>query len=186
MKQELMSKRYIHLNSGMTDKIAVMNEARAKRRLRHDTEIKNQAKILFEQHKDDTLFVAGIMLYWAEGTRLPKNSNNRKYQLALTNSDPELLEVYCSFLRRYFKDVELAMRAALYIYKDINEANVKSFWSTRLGIPLSQFIKTQVLPSRSAQRAKLPYGICCVYLNSKDYCHMMELWIDNMADYMRG
>jgi hypothetical protein len=171
----------------MINKIAVMNEARAKRRLHHDIEVKNQAKILFNEYKDDPVFVAGIMLYWGEGTRLPKTSSNRKYQLALTNSNPELLEVYCNFLRRYIKNVEADLRCALYIYKDIDEADAKTFWSTRLKIPLSQFIKTQLLPTRNeSKQAKLPYGVCCVYLNSKDCCYAMEVWINSISDYMRG
>ncbi len=160
-----------------------MNKARAKYRIEHDIEIKEQAEKSFEQYKNDPLFVAGIMLYWAEGTRLAKY---RKYQLALTNSEPELMEVYCNFLRRYFGNIESMLRAALYIYQDINECDAKLFWSTCLKIPLNQFIKTQVLPSRSIlTKTKLRYGICCVYLNSKDYSCTMQVWIDKMSVWMR-
>ena len=74
----------------MIDKVAIMNQAREKYRLEHEVETKEQAKLSFEQYRNDPLFVAGIMLYWAEGTRLSKNSSNRKYQLALTNSDLKL------------------------------------------------------------------------------------------------
>ena len=169
------------------NKVAVMNEARARYKLQHDIEIKDQAKISFERHKNEPLFVAGIMLYWAEGTRLPATATNRKYQLALTNSNPELVELYCKFLRSYFENIESAIRAALFIYSDIDEAGAKSFWSGRLRIPLSQFIKTQILPSRGApSKKKLPFGVCCVYLNSKDYCYRMESWISNISNYMRG
>ncbi|MFH0763991.1 MAG: hypothetical protein V1927_03205 [Candidatus Omnitrophota bacterium] len=169
------------------DKIAVMNEARARYRLRHDIEIKHQAETLFKRYKDEPLFVAGIMLYWAEGTRLPAIATNRKYQLALTNSNPELVELYCKFLRRYFGNVEPNIRGALFIYSDIDDSGAKSFWSSRLKISLSQFIKTQILPSRRMPgKKKLPYGICCVYLNSKDYCYIMESWINNISNYMRG
>ncbi|MBU4377020.1 MAG: hypothetical protein KKD29_06030 [Candidatus Omnitrophica bacterium] len=171
----------------MIDKIAVMNEARARHRADRDTEVRNQAELLFEKYKDDPLFVAGVMLYWAEGTRISKSSTNRKYQLALTNSNPELLEVYCNFLRKYFGDIELNLRMALYIYQDIDELSTKSFWSARLRVPLDQFIKTQILPSRAVlTKNKLSHGICCLYLNGKDYCLRMETWIKNISDYMRG
>jgi len=168
----------------MIDKVTIMNEARAKYRLEHEAEIKERAKISFEQYKNDPLFVAGVMLYWGEGTRLPEY---KKYKLALTNSTPDLLKVYCIFLRRYFTNIESVLRVALFIYQDIDESDTKLFWSDRLKIPLNQFIKTQVLPSRSIlTKTKLPYGTCCVYLNSKDYCYTMQVWIDKMSSIMRG
>ena len=169
----------------MIDKVAIMNKAREQYRLEHEAEVEKQAKVSFEQYKNDPLFVAGVMLYWAEGTRLP--TGYKKYQLAFTNSEPNILEVYCNFLRRYFSNIELVLRVALFIYEDIDESDAKSFWSKRLKIPLGQFIKTQVLPSRSMlTKTKLRYGTCCVYINSKDYCCTMEMWIDMLNGVMRG
>ena len=119
----------------MIDKITIMNEARERYRLTHENEVKEKAELSFKQYKNEVLFVAGIMLYWAEGTRPAKY---RKHQLALTNSDPELLEVYCSFLRGYLGNIDSSMRIALYIYQDIDEYKSKLFWSNRLKIPLNQ------------------------------------------------
>jgi len=166
------------------DKVAIMNRAREKYRLEHDEDVKRQAEELFKQHKNEPLFIAGVMLYWAEGTRL--TNKYRKYQLEFTNSDPEILEVYCSFLRKYFGNIEESLRAGLYIYKDINESSAKSFWSEWLQIPVDQFIKSQVLPSKSLlTKTKLPYGTCRVYLNKKDYSCTMQSWIESMSEDMR-
>ena len=44
-----------------------MNETREKYRVEHDAEIRETARISFEKYKNDTLFVAGIMLYWQKG-----------------------------------------------------------------------------------------------------------------------
>ncbi|MEW6008681.1 MAG: hypothetical protein AB1629_03515 [Candidatus Omnitrophota bacterium] len=165
------------------DKVAIMNEARANYRFEREAKNTEEAKLSFEKYKNDPLFVAGVMLYWAEGTRLAKY---RKYQLTITNSDPELLEIYCNFVRRYFTDVDSVFRAALYIYKDIDESKAKFFWSSRLKIPLNQFIKTQILPSRSLlTKTKLTYGTCCVYINSKDYLFTMQVWIESVSNIMR-
>ena len=166
------------------NKVAIMNKARENYRIAHDIGVKDQAEMSYEQYKDDPLFVAGVMLYWAEGTRLP---SYKKYQLSLANSDPELLKVYCNFLRNFFGDVETSLRVALYIYQDIDESEAKLFWSTQLKIPLNQFIKTQVLPSRSVlTKTKLPYGTCSVYISSKDFCWTMQIWIERMSKAMRG
>jgi hypothetical protein len=166
------------------NKILLMNEARKRYRFEHEEEVKEQAIASFENYRNEPLFIAGVMLYWAEGTRI---ANYRKYQLALTNSEPKLLQVYSNFLRTYFKDIESDLRVGLYIYEDIDESAAKAFWSTQLKIPLNQFIKTQVLPSRSVlTKTKLPYGTCNLYVNSKDYLKTMQIWIDRMSDSMRG
>jgi len=166
------------------NKIAVMNEARKKYQLVHETTHLEKTRVLFKKYKNEPLFIAGIMLYWAEGTRLP--TKYRKYQLTLINSNPALLETYCNFLRRYFDGIETALRAGLFIYEDIEEQNAKLFWSNYLRIPLGQFIKTQILPSRSVlTTTKLPYGTCSVYLNGKDYCVTVQSWIDQMSATMR-
>jgi len=76
------------------DKIALMNKARAKYREEHETQFKKRAEMLFEKHKKEPLFIAGVMLYWAEG----KTALSETCNLELNNSDPALLETYCNFL----------------------------------------------------------------------------------------
>jgi hypothetical protein len=43
----------------------------------------------------DPVFAAGCMLYWAEGSK-------RRTSAMMSNSDPEVLRFFVSFLRRYF------------------------------------------------------------------------------------
>jgi len=99
------------------DKIAIMNKARKKYRLDHEEEVIRQAEISFEQYKDDALFIAGIMLYWAEGKTTQKETCN----LELNNSDPKLLKLYCRFLREYLNVDDPKFRARLFLYPDLSE-----------------------------------------------------------------
>lgn len=87
----------------MLNQVAIMNRARLEKRRARDISIRKEAITLFEKYKDDPLFISGVTLYWTEGTRL--NKNYRKYQLAFTNSDSALTSFYCTFLRKYFKDI---------------------------------------------------------------------------------
>ncbi len=160
----------------MKEQVAIMNQARLQKRKDRDIFFRNLAVELYEKHKNEPLFISGIVLYWAEGTRLKKNY--RKYQLAFTNSDSSLIRFYCNFLEKYFKFIDRkAWRAELFLYPDIKLEQAISFWSETLGIPSMQFIKSQILKSRSKQR-KLTFGTCCVYVNSKDACIIMQTWID--------
>ena len=139
---------------------------------------------LFGKYKYLPLFLAGIILYWAEGTRL--NKKYRKYQLALTNSDSKLISFYCKFLKAYFKDIAIKdWRAELFLYPDIKPREAVSYWSRVLRIPSRQFIKSQILSSNNAQDKKLKFGTCCVYINSKDACLTMQTWIESVSKDMR-
>jgi hypothetical protein len=167
----------------MIDKVTIMNRARLQKRRDRDTLVKKEAVGLFEKCMTDPLFLSGIMLYWAEGTRL--NKNYRKYQLAFTNSDPILVRFYCNFLQKFFANIaKKDWRAGLFLYPDIPHGQAISYWADILNISPSQFIKSQVLNSKTSAK-RLKFGTCCVYVNSKDACLTMQAWIEAITDLMR-
>ena len=160
------------------NKVAIMNKARKRYRIEHDLEIRRQAELSFEKYKDQPLFIAGIMLYWAEG----KTTSKEIYNLELNNSDPKLLQVYCNFLRTYFKVDNSLFKARLFLYPDLNEADIKLFWSELLNIPQNQFIKSYISDSRSSvTKNKLIYGTCSVFIAKKDLRSIMSVWIGMFA-----
>ena len=168
----------------MIDKIAIMNRARIQKRRDRDIFVRKTAVELFEKYKDIPLFISGVVLYWAEGTRL--NKNYRKYQLAFTNSDSNLTIFYCGFLREYFKNIDRKdWRVGLFLYPDIKIDQAMSYWSNALNIPCVQFIKSQILPSNKRPDKKLEFGTCCVYINSKDACLTMQAWIEAINSMRR-
>ena len=165
----------------MIDKIQVMNRARLEKRIAKDISVKNEAAELFEKYKNDPLFLSGIVLYCAEGTRL--NENSRKYQLTFTNSDFNLVSFYCNFLQRYFESIDKKdWRVGLFLYPDIKPREAISYWSGVVGVPDKQFIKSQILESKGTQNRKLRFGTCCVYVNSKDACLTMQGWIKGVSN----
>ena len=165
------------------DKVLLMNKVRKKYQLEHENMVKEKALASFNLYKKEPLFIAGIMLYWAEG----RNNPSRKWLLELTNSNPRLLKIYCNFIQKYYNPHKADLKARLFLYPDLNEDEVRSFWSKMLQIPQSQFIKAQFLNSRSKlTKNKLSHGICCVYIHSKDKRITMDTWIDCFAKNMRG
>ena len=160
------------------DKIAIMNEAREEKRLQRDAEVKRKAEICFAHYKKEPLFTAGIMLYWAEG----KTTQRAACTLELNNSDPKLLKLYCSFIRRYLDVDDAQLRGRLFLYPDLDERKTKLFWSDLLNIPLNQFIKSYISNSRSSvTKNKLRYGTCSVYINNKHLRIAMATWIEQFA-----
>jgi hypothetical protein len=159
----------------MMDRIAIMNEARAQYRVERYKKIRQQAEEFFEEHKNEPLFISGVMLYWAEGKTTEKSTCN----LELNNSDPSLLKLYCKFLKKYLCHDIKRWRARLFLYPDINENKIRKFWSSLLRIPEKQFIKSYISQSRSnITKNKLVYGTCSVYIPSKELRIIISVWTD--------
>lgn len=162
----------------MLDKVSIMNKARKKYCQQREVMIQEAAKKLFQRYKGKPLFIAGIMLYWAEGM-MSKLARGSRYTLALNNSNYKLLKIYCNFLRYFLNIPEEKLKAHLFLYPDLKENKIKKFWSKNLNIPTSQFNKSIVLNSRAnITKNKLLYGTCGVLVNSKVARIIVETWID--------
>ena len=83
------------------------------------------------------LFIAGIALYWAEGTK-------KSCEVVICNSDPKLIQFMIQWLKKCFRiPIE-----RIHCVVGINEIHrnreniVKSYWSKTTRIPITQFTKT--------------------------------------------
>lgn len=145
------------------------------------TEIKydgyrKMANTQFKKLVNDPLFLIGLSLYWGEGE---KAHNGR---VGLVNTDVNILKTIVNFYRRILLVPEEKLRAALFIYQDIDGNRALRFWSRNLKIPRSQFIKTQVLPSRSKlTHKKVKYGVCNAYFSNTELSIKMRQWINLLA-----
>jgi transposase len=83
------------------------------------------------------LKIAGLCLYWAEGSKLQR-------RIELCNSDPQMIKFFVNWLLKVCK----IPKEELKCYVGINEAHrdreekIKSYWSEVSGIPLTNFTKT--------------------------------------------
>ena len=120
----------------------------------------NNGKTTFKKLNKRELLIAGVALYWAEGTK-------KKREVAFCNSDPKLVQFMIAWLKICFSvPIE-----RLYCYIGINEIHrkrervVKKYWSNTSGIPLSQFNKTsfkKVLNKKIYENYDSHYGTLSV------------------------
>lgn len=97
------------------------------------------------------------MLYWAEGSK-------RGSGIKFVNTDPNLMELYISLLRRCFVIDESRLKVIVHIHDYHSETEVKDFWSRLLGVPLRQFNKTFIKPRSETRRFRENFmGICLLY-----------------------
>ena len=105
---------------------------------------------------DDAFLAAGVVLYAGEGS---KTGGAVKF----VNSDPGMVTLFCSWLRRYFEIDESRLRARLYLHEGLDLEAAESHWSDVTGIPRWQFGGAyRAKPDPSIRRTKHQYGCLSV------------------------
>ena len=135
---------------------------RQKRQSRIDTVYKNQKKLLGRFKRRD-LFLAGLFLYWGEGTK------TRYESISLTNTDPGMIIFYIKWLTESLNVPKEKIRIRLQLYKDMDQKVESTYWSKILGIPLTQFRKPQIKESsiyRLTHKGRFTHGTCDVIVDS--------------------
>lgn len=129
--------------------------------------------LAYEESKkliNDPLFLSGLMLYWAEGT---KQGNT----VAFSNSDPKMIALMMKWFRRICRVPLDKFRVVIYIHALLVNSNWKSFWAKITNIPKSQFLKHYVKPTITKHRRnKLYNGTCSIRISSVDLLNKIRGW----------
>lgn len=100
-------------------------------------------------------FMIGLGLYWGEGSKYSKTCT------AMSSSDWIMLKAFTNWVNDFFPDDFSRFSVGIGHYYPERDDEIKRFWSEKLGIDLSNFIKSTFSVSKSSQRKKgntLPYG----------------------------
>ncbi|MFA5532275.1 MAG: hypothetical protein WDA13_01605 [Candidatus Shapirobacteria bacterium] len=152
--------------------LVMANFIRKENQLKRRKQYLDEANFEFKKLISKPLFLIGLGIYWGEGD---KTNNGR---VAVINTDPELLKIIVNFYRQCLGVVDSNLRVGLFIYEDIDRETIIDFWSNILNIPRQQFIKIQVLKSRSRlTKHKSKYGICSLYFSSTRLSVKIHEWI---------
>ncbi len=129
-------------------------------------------------------YLAGCMLWWAEGDR------NRNV-VRLTNSDPELVRAFARFLRGCFgvDDEEMSIYCNLFADHETRQLGIEQFWLRLLGLPDSSLRKSTINRyskySKKKRVNKLPYGTCRIVVYSTEIVQTMYGSIQEFAGFDR-
>lgn len=86
------------------------------------------------------LFIAGLYLYWGEGTKAARG------KIALTNTNPAMIRTFLEWSRNLGFSLQDA-RVRLHLYADMEVEKEIKFWSHELHVPVRQFRKPYVKKS---------------------------------------
>ena len=127
----------------------------------------------------EPLWVAGTVLYWAEGA---KTTND----LSLVNTDPIALRLFITWVRRYLCP-EAGFVLSLHLHEGNDEPAAFAYWRRAVGLEAARFTKTFIKPRGTGHRKNLlPHGVCRVRVRrSSDHWNRVMAWIEAIREPLR-
>ena len=91
----------------------------------------------------DSLFLMGLMLYWAEGSKQKENRVSVSQGVIFSNSDPKMIVFFINWIKKILKFADDLIVPEIYIHENKRDEieKVKIFWSKATGIPFKKFDK---------------------------------------------
>lgn len=122
-------------------------------------------------------WVAGVVLYWAEGNKTQSN-------LGLANSDPKIIRLFIDWFRRYH-DPSATFALKLNLHAGNDEVAARNWWRAQSGLDDPRFHRTFIKPDGTGHRKNhLPHGVCLARMGrSADAFYRTLAWIDGLADH---
>jgi hypothetical protein len=121
--------------------------------------------------EDEKLRIAGVMLYWGEGT---KSGNS----VVFSNSDPDMVKLFLKFLRKICGVEEKRLRILIHAYGDQDENQLRLFWSDSTHIPSEQFSKTFIHKGkRGTYKTLSEHGTISLRYSDKSLLNIINNWI---------
>ena len=148
------------------------SKASQKKRVEKTKKIIEEAKNEANKLLKNTLFLSGLMLYWAEGDKSETHEN-----VKFSNSDPKMILLIMRWFREICKVPEEKFRICVHMHTLHCRKDIEEYWSKITGVPLSQFYKSQIKPtSLRHRRNKLYDGTCAVVVNNKNLFRKIKGW----------
>lgn len=149
------------------------------------SKIRKEAKKESFKLMNDSLFLTGISLYWAEGYK--KGASGSKWKsIDFANSDPEMIKVIMKFFRKFLGIKDSKIKIQLIAHQNININKAAIFWSNLTNIPKEQFIKTYVGVSKSSKGKRNPnsltHGTVHIRINDVKLFFRIIGWIDGLKE----
>ncbi|MCK5044450.1 hypothetical protein KAR26_01820 [Candidatus Parcubacteria bacterium] len=137
----------------------------------------NEAKEDIDSLSKKDLFLIGIALYWAEGSKSQRNA------VKFSNSDSRMIKL----MMRFFKDIcrvpEKKLKGYIHIHHHLDVKKSEDYWSSISKIPLSQFYKTYRKPNKGSQNKKdsLPFGTFDITICDTKLFLKIQGWINGIC-----
>lgn len=109
----------------------------------------NKGVTIAQELSENTMFMSGLMLYWAEGSK----SNGPSF----ANSDPNMIKFITQWFQEFFNISKESMVIQLHLHSSQNEMVLKDYWCALTGIPVNNFHKSFIKPEGSGYKKNILY-----------------------------
>jgi hypothetical protein len=140
--------------------------------------IRRDARAQVPELIDDSLWVAGTVLYWAEGAKT-------RNQLKLANADPRALRLFVKWILRYV-DPSASFSLHLHLHEGNDDKAARAYWRAETGLMNANFYKTFIKPGGTGHRKNhLPQGVCTIKVRrcANSWQRTMA-WVEVLAEHL--
>jgi len=116
------------------DSVRALGARRRKEALAIAESIRAVARAEVSSLATDAFWCAGVVAYWAEGTKRAK-------ELQFSNSDPAMIILFLAWLERFLGIDRSRINPQLHLHSGQDELERKEYWANTLGIEVGQFRK---------------------------------------------
>ena len=167
------------------EQIAAIKERRAQipgiprdtdwRRRAEIRELREVARSLVPELADDPLWIAGLVMYWAEWAKT-------RNQVSMANADPRALRLFILWIQTYLNP-GARFSIQLHLPEGNDDRAAKEYWRSETGLLEANFHKTFIKPQGTGHRKNhLEHGICTVKVRkAADPWNIIMEWVDSLA-----
>ncbi|MDQ1299463.1 MAG: hypothetical protein QG636_131 [Patescibacteria group bacterium] len=175
------------VHQGVLNGLVKRNKLQTKEAEERSRLIRTTAKREIEKLSLENLRLIGTSLYWAEGYKRAKFRNGKErtwHAISFVNSDPEMVTLFVSFLRKVMDIPAESIRLSMRLYPHINEAEAQRYWLKSTGLLKENFCKTTNLVSSASKGIRpynrLPWGTLQVEVCNTPQFHRLMGWIEGV------
>lgn len=130
---------------------------------------------------DRELLLAGILLYWGEGSKYKMTF------LGVSNTDPAIINFFIRWLDKSFEVPREKIKIQLQLYNDMDINTEIQYWSNILKIPTEQFNKPYIKKTSSQRinhKGSFGHGTCLARVNSVPLAEKMHMSIKVISEFV--
>ena len=120
------------------------------------------------------LLIAGLFLYWGEGTKTSVASTS------ISNTDPAMILFFVNWLMALGVP-KSRLRVHMHFYADMDIKSELHYWSKTLDLPLSSFTKPYIKTSNRSNLSypqKFTHGTCNLMYHNRDVSEYVLMALD--------
>lgn len=153
-----------------TEHLYKIHEGRRRTLEAYYQKAEKEAEEDFKIHKNNPLFMAGLMLYAGEGDQRDKST------IRLANVDFFLHRIFIKFSEEFLKISREKMKLSVLLYPDLDVFTCTQRWLTELNIPQENLYKPQIIQGKLKTR-KLHFGVGTTIILGSFLKRKLMFWI---------